>query len=240
MLLNKIKKISLLGIIGAAALVGGCRYDMQDQPRLKAFKESDYFNNRMGSRPLIEGTVPRGFLREDKALYTGKLTNGTSGNTLYPNAVTEFPVPVTPELVARGEERYKVFCTVCHGPFGDGDGMIVRRGYSKPTSYHDPKLVNAPVGHFYDVITNGWGRMSSYASQIPVTDRWAIAAYIRTLQATRPSNNAGAANNGMTNSQTQPPTAPSITSHAAPSGQINAQPNTQFRPQTKTVGGVSR
>ncbi len=191
-------------------LTFGCRYDMQDQPRYKAYKKSDFFKNEMGSRPLVEGTVARGYLREDKALYTGKkdtatnsspatvpptapapippanstgANNGTTATPVsYPNDITEFPIPVTKELLDRGEQRYKVFCIVCHGPTGNGDGMIVRRGYTKPPSYHTDQLRGAPVGHFYDVITNGWGRMSGYSAQVPVTDRWAIVAYIRTLQ----------------------------------------------------------
>ena len=207
MLRNNWKFIVLLAVCSMAF---GCRYDMQDQPKLKAYRSSEFFTqNRMGSRPLVEGTVPRGYLREDKALYTGKkenvtatATTATGGTTpaqdggmnskpnstaaatvvSYPNDITEFPIPVTKELLNRGEERYRVFCIVCHGPTGNGDGMIVRRGYTKPPSYHTEQLRGAPVGHFYDVITNGWGRMSGYAAQVPVTDRWAIAAYIRTLQ----------------------------------------------------------
>ena len=100
----------------------------------------------------------------------------------FPEAIDEFPVPVTKELIDRGQERYNIYCIVCHGPVGNGDGMIVRRGFSQPPTYHDDRLRNAPVGHFFDVITNGWGKMNSYASQIPVADRWAIVAYIRTLQ----------------------------------------------------------
>lgn len=177
----------------------GCRYDMQDQPRYKAFKKSDFFKDGRAMRDLPEGTVSRGNLREDKAFYTGKketaagqttsapaqTTTDASGNTLvssFPDAIEEFPVPVTEELVNRGEERYKIFCIVCHGPVGNGDGMIVRRGFPKPPTYNDDRLRNAPVGHFFDVITNGWGKMNSYASQVPVADRWAIVAYIRTLQ----------------------------------------------------------
>ena len=173
-----------------------CRYDMQDQPRYKAFKKSEFFSDNKAMRDLPEGTVARGFLRENKAFYTGKkeivgtvapveTTTDATGNTLvasFPDAIEEFPLPVTKELLDRGEQRYKVFCIVCHGPVGNGDGMVVRRGFSKPPTYHDDRLRNAPVGHFYDVMTNGWGKMSSYASQIPPADRWAIVAYIRALQ----------------------------------------------------------
>ena len=182
--------------------LSACRYDMQDQPRYKAFKKSEFFSDDKAMRELPEGTVARGFLRENKAFYTGKKeTTGTvvpaettmdsSGNTVvssFPDAIEEFPLPVTKELLDRGEQRYKVFCIVCHGPVGNGDGMVVRRGFSKPPTYHDDRLRNAPVGHFYDVMTNGWGKMNSYASQIPPADRWAIVAYIRALQTSQNPN----------------------------------------------------
>lgn len=214
MLKNKLKfKVWTLCLLVTAGclLATGCRYDMQDQPRYEYYEKSEFFANDMSSRPLVEGTVPRGYLRADRALYTGKKDGAAlSPNTLsaaggkqqtqdgsnaqnvpattdpaatYPDAITEFPLPVTAELINRGEERYRVFCIVCHGPSGNGDGMIVRRGFSKPTSYHTDQLRGAPVGHFYDVITNGWGRMNGYAAQVPVADRWAIVAYIRALQA---------------------------------------------------------
>jgi mono/diheme cytochrome c family protein len=147
-------------------------------------------------RELPEGTIPRGFLRENKAFFTGKKENAdmnapvasttdASGNTVvasFPNDIEEFPVPVTKELIDRGQERFNIYCIVCHGPTGNADGMVVRRGFPKPPTYHDDRLRHAPVGHFFDVMTNGWGKMNSYASQVPPADRWAIAAYIRTLQ----------------------------------------------------------
>ncbi|MEZ5345728.1 MAG: cytochrome c [Pyrinomonadaceae bacterium] len=180
----------------AASLGAGCRYDMQDQPRLKPYKSSDFFSNNSAMRELPEGTVARGHLNDNKALYTGKKENAdlsiqvetttdASGNTLvssFPNDVEEFPIPVTQELIDRGQSRYNIYCIVCHGPVGKGDGMVVRRGYPQPPTYHDDRLRNAPVGHFFDVMTNGWGKMNSYSAQIPVTDRWAIVAYIRALQ----------------------------------------------------------
>lgn len=174
----------------------GVRFDMQDQPRYKAYKKSDFFSDGRASRDLVEGTVARGQLRDNKAFYTGKIDNpnltapvttttDATGNTLvssFPNDIDEFPVPVTKELIDRGQERYNIYCIVCHGPVGSGDGMIVRRGFSMPPTYHDDRLRNAPVGHFYDVITNGWGKMNSYAHVIQPADRWAIVAYIRALQ----------------------------------------------------------
>jgi mono/diheme cytochrome c family protein len=180
----------------------GCRYDMQDQPRYKAFKKSEFFNDDKAMRDLPEGTIARGLLKEDKAFYTGKKENADpnvqvqtttddTGNTLvssFPNDITEFPMPVNEDVINRGQERYNVHCIVCHGPTGNGDGMIVRRGFSKPPTYNDDRLRNAPVGHFYDVIANGWGKMNSYAAQVTPADRWAIVAYIRTLQVSQNPN----------------------------------------------------
>lgn len=213
MLKNKLLWTAILSLV---ALASGCRYDMQDQPRYKAYKKSDFFADKRASRDLPAGTVSRGQLREDKALYTGKKENAdpnaqvetttdASGNTLvasFPNDIEEFPVFVDKALIDRGEERYKVFCIVCHGPVGNGDGMIVRRGFAKPPTFNDDRLRQAPVGHFFDVITNGQGRMNSYASQVPVADRWAIVAYIRTLQI---SQNPSGQTSTMTNSNTTTP-----------------------------------
>lgn len=204
---EKVKNMRRLFILAFCLLTfsfgTACRYDMQDQPKYKAYKESKFFSDGRTMRDLPEGTVARGQLRLDKALYTGKKENADpnaqvesttdpkTGNTLvssFPNDVEEFPVPVTKELLERGEQRYKVFCVVCHGPLGKGDGMVVRRGYPAPPTYHDDRLRNAPVGHFFDVMTNGWGKMNNYASQIPVADRWAIVAYIRALQISQNPN----------------------------------------------------
>jgi mono/diheme cytochrome c family protein len=180
----------------AFATACGVRFDMQDQPRYKAYKKSEFFSDKRASRDRVEGTVARGQLYDNKAFYTGKIDNpnlnvqvetttDATGNTLvasFPNDIDEFPIPVTKELVDRGQARYNIYCVVCHGPVGKGDGMIVRRGFPQPPTYHDDRLRNAPVGHFFDVMTNGWGKMNSYAFQVPPADRWAIVAYIRTLQ----------------------------------------------------------
>lgn len=189
-----------LPLIAYCFLAVGCgvRFDMQDQPRYKPYKreEGRFFRDNRASRDLPEGTVARGLLKENKAFYTGKIDNpnpnaqvettvNAAGNTIvtsFPNAIDEFPVPVTKELVDRGQDRYNIYCIVCHGPVGAGDGMIVRRGLGAPPTYHDDRLRNAPVGHFFDVITNGWGKMNGYAASISPADRWAIVAYIRALQ----------------------------------------------------------
>ena len=212
MLMNKVfanrKAIYCLILVTFCLAAVGCRYDMQDQPRYRAYAESDFFADNKAMRDLPEGTVSRGNLRADKAFYTGKKENAdpnvqvetttdADGNTIvssFPNAIEKIPVPVTAELLERGEERYRIFCIVCHGPVGSGDGMIVRRGYPKPSTYHDDRLRNAPDGHFFDVITNGWGKMNGYASQIPTADRWAIVAYIRALQISQNPNGAGNSN----------------------------------------------
>jgi mono/diheme cytochrome c family protein len=143
-------------------------------------------------------------LRSDKALFTGKKdTNANAATTAQPSASTgqaaananayagdvdTFPFPITEETVQRGRQRYDIFCSVCHGLTGHGDGMIVRRGYRKAANFHEDRLRQAPVGHFFDVVTNGWGAMPSYAPQIPVQDRWAIIAYVRALQAAEPKS----------------------------------------------------
>lgn len=233
----------------------GCRMDMQDQPRYEVYEPSTFFKDGLASRPLVEGTVPRGYLRADTELYTGKIdrsrmgqnggatnanqnTSGRTsgddgaqqagrtdvpqaahdnqsannnsaapgGNTTQangaasagggaanqaggaasaqgdPNDVENFPFPVTAEVVNRGQQRYQIFCAMCHGDAGYGDGMVVRRGFRKPPSYHTDELRRARVGHLFDVITNGWGSMPSYSTQIPARDRWAIIAYVRALQ----------------------------------------------------------
>jgi mono/diheme cytochrome c family protein len=176
-------------------ICAGCRRDMQDQPKMKPFRGTSFFGDGLSSRQPIEGTVPRGFLRSETAYYTGKKSGtptasptpgtaqpgSTQANT-YPDDVDTFPFPVTKEIVLRGEERYNIFCSVCHGLTGNGDGMVVRRGFRRAASFNDDRLRQAPVGHFFDAMTNGWGAMPSYASQIAVQDRWAIIAYIRALQ----------------------------------------------------------
>ena len=224
--------------------------DMQDQPRYEVYEPSTFFKDGLSSRPLIEGTVARGYLKADTELYTGKIDrsrtgqnsnstnanqnagartsgddgaqqsgqtdaaqdnqNATSGSTTGgntaqangtqrtagaanqsgggasaqgdPDDVENFPFPITAEIVNRGQERYQIFCAMCHGSTGYGDGMIVRRGFRKPPSYHTEALRNSRVGRLFDVITNGWGSMPSYKAEIPVRDRWAIIAYIRALQ----------------------------------------------------------
>jgi len=222
MSLNSLPSIRFGALITLAVfslIAAGCRYDMQDQPRYKVYKQSTFFSDQRASRDLTAGTVARGQLHDDKAFYTGKIANpnpnaqvqtttDASGNTLvasFPNDIDEFPVPLTKELIDRGQNRFNIYCIVCHGPSGNGDGMVVRRGFPKPPTYHDDRLRNAPVGHFFDVMTNGWGKMNSYAAQIPPADRWAIAAYIRALQmAQSPEANLKMSGQASTNTSSSP------------------------------------
>jgi mono/diheme cytochrome c family protein len=150
-----------------------CRQDMHDQPKFKPLAENAFFGDHRSARPRVAGTVARGHLREDDALHTGKV-NGV--------AVDALPLPLTADLVRRGRERYETFCAPCHGRTGRADGMVTQRGFKKPSSYHVDRLREMPVGYYFDVITNGFGAMADYAAQIPVEDRWAVAAYVRALQ----------------------------------------------------------
>jgi mono/diheme cytochrome c family protein len=161
---------------------------MQDQPKMKPYRGTSFFGDGQSMRQPIQGTIPRGFLRTDTELFTGKKPKSASSvptasaTNPFADDTDTFPFPVTKEIVERGRERYEIFCSVCHGLTGNGDGMIVRRGFRRAASFNDDRLRQAPVGHFFDAITNGWGAMPPYASQIPVQDRWAIIAYVRALQ----------------------------------------------------------
>jgi len=214
-----------------AFFVSSCRQDMHDQPKYEPLEASAFFEDGQSARPLVPGTVPRGFLREDVYLYTGRLDQTQSGapasrgpgqapagrpqtggisepGTIRDSARGQapaqemqpthrpvtgaqqsaaaradiFPFPITRDVLARGQGRFNIFCAPCHSRTGDGDGMVVRRGFRRPPSLHIDRLRQAPPGHFFDVISNGFGAMPSYADQIGAHDRWAIIAYIRALQ----------------------------------------------------------
>src|SRR5690242_19370414 len=140
-------------IMSAASLLllfalAGCRTDMQDQPKFIPLRKSDFYDDHRSSRPVIVGTVARGQLKDDTYFYTGMIGKEV-GNVM--------PFPVTREVLARGQERYNIYCSPCHSELGDGNGMIVQRGYRRPPSYHIDRLRQAPLGHFYDVISNGFG-----------------------------------------------------------------------------------
>ena len=169
-----------MGLLAVLALAA-CRQDMHDQPRFKPLARSDFYSDLRSARPPVEGTVARGQLHEDSYFYTGKM--GNAPGDYMPFAVNE-------EVLARGQERFNIYCSPCHSELGDGNGVIVQRGYRAPPSYHTERLRKAPLGYFFDVMTNGFGAMPDYASQISAQDRWNIVAYIRALQL---SQNATAA-----------------------------------------------
>lgn len=159
--------------LGALSLAAGCIQQMADQPSYRPLQASKFFSDGRASRPLVEGTIARGQLRLDDHLYRGTV-NG--------QPATEFPFEVTEAVLERGQKRYNIYCAPCHDQAGSGNGMIVRRGFHKPPSFHTDKLREAPVGQLYDVIANGYRLMPAYSAQIPVDDRWAIVAYMRALQ----------------------------------------------------------
>ena len=169
---------SLLAAAGILLLCSGCRLDMHVQPRYNPYDPSDFFADGQSARQPVAGTVPRGDLTlgPNELLYTGKI-NGQIADL--------FPFPVTQAVVERGRQRFDIFCSPCHGFAGDGDGMIVQRGFRHPPSFYEDRLKGAPAGHFFDVITNGFGVMYPYGYRVTPRDRWAIIAYIRALQLSR-------------------------------------------------------
>ncbi len=173
--LSHVQRLVWAGIV-ATLLAGGagCKQKMSYQPRYDPLERSETFTDRSSARPLVAGTVARGFLRDDPEVFLGRKENG--------DYVTTFPFPVTEEVLKRGQERFTIYCTMCHGFSGYGNGMIVQRGFSPPPSFHDPETREKSVGYYYAVITNGYGAMPGHAHQIPVSDRWAIVAYVRALQ----------------------------------------------------------
>jgi mono/diheme cytochrome c family protein len=154
-------------------LATACRQEMRNQDHVKPLAQEDFFQDGSGARPIPAHTVARGHLDADEVFFTGLKDD---------RLVTTIPQPVTGELLARGRERFDIYCAVCHGRTGAGDGMIVQRGFPKPPTFHDQRLREAPAGHFFDVITQGYGVMYPYAARIEPQDRWAIVAYLRALQ----------------------------------------------------------
>ncbi|MBL8861897.1 MAG: cytochrome c [Planctomycetes bacterium] len=163
----------VLAALAAGPLLVGCRQDMHDQPRLKPYGKSGFFADGRAMRPLVPNTVARGRLFEDAHFHQGRV-DGKDAEA--------FPLAITKDVLARGRERYGIYCINCHGTLGDGDGMIVSRGMKRPPSYHIDRLRAAPPGYFFGVITNGFGVMYDLADRIKAEDRWAIVAYVRALQ----------------------------------------------------------
>ncbi len=167
--MSKSSWVIVILALGAA----GCRQDMHDQPKYRGLRPSVFFADGASARPRVEGTVARGTLQDDEAFFTGKVNKV---------AVKELPFPIDGQVLDRGQERFNIYCSPCHGRTGDGEGMVVLRGYRKPPSFQSDKLLQADAGHFFDVMTNGFGVMPDYKVQIAPRDRWAIVAYIRALQ----------------------------------------------------------
>jgi mono/diheme cytochrome c family protein len=166
--------------LALALAAAGCRQDMHDLPSYTALEPSDFFAEGTSARTPVAGTVARGQLRDDPHLYAGR--TGPSLPEHAPSYADTFPFPIDAAALDRGQQRYDVFCAVCHDRLGTGRGMIVRRGFKQPPTLHVERLRAAPVGYLFDVITNGFGAMPDYRGQIPVDDRWKIIAYVRALQ----------------------------------------------------------
>ncbi|MEI9981629.1 MAG: cytochrome c [Edaphobacter sp.] len=179
--MRKLNQLAAFGAMAATLVLAGCRQDMQDQPKFFPQRGTDFYADGRSVRPQVENTVARGQLREDSYFSTG-LVNGKEGDGL--------PFPATMAVLQRGQERYNVYCTPCHSRVGNGIGMIVQRGYMKAGSFHSARLETAPLGHFFQVISNGYGAMPDYASQITPEDRWAIVAYIKALQLSQKATQA--------------------------------------------------
>lgn len=203
--------------LALAVVLAGCRQDMHDQPRFKSLAKSDFYADQRSARNPVDGTVARGQLHEDVYFYTGKV-GANPGNYL--------PFAATADLVQRGRERYNIYCAPCHSQVGDGQGMIVKRGFQAPPTLHQTRLRNAPLGYLFDVITNGFGAMPDYASQIPPRDRWAIVAYIKALQLSQ-----AAAAGDVPSGQKMP--SPELEFHGdPPSGAVQPELYPKGAPQT--------
>jgi len=180
----KLNKLAALGAMAATLVLAGCRQDMQDEPKFFPQRGTSFYADGRSVRPQVENTVARGQLHENGYFYTG-LVNGKEADGL--------PFPVTIEMLERGQERYNVYCTPCHSRVGNGVGMIVQRGYLKAGNFNTARLESAPLGHFFHVISNGYGAMPDYSAQIAPVDRWAIVAYIKALQLSQKATQADVA-----------------------------------------------
>lgn len=169
-------KAKMLRWLVCLPALAGCRQDMWNGSRLKPLQASPVFADGSSSRPLVADTVARGHLQVDPAFDTGVVAG---------EPVKELPLPLTMTLLNRGQRQFNIYCAPCHDRTGSSNGMVVQRGFPQPPSYHIARLRNAPIGHFYDVMTNGYGLMYSYSDRVSPQDRWAIAAYIRALQRSR-------------------------------------------------------
>ena len=174
-MLKPFKKLMMLTTVAVFA-IAGCRQQMADQPHKRPLEPSSFFDDGMASRPVEPGTVARAGKEQNDQRISAKVDG---------KLVDTFPFEVTMEVLARGQERYEIFCSPCHDRLGTGQGMIVRRGFTPARSFHEPRLRDTPTGHFFEIITQGFGPMPSYADQLSEQDRWAVIAYIRALQFSR-------------------------------------------------------
>lgn len=210
MLNDRLRRKLLIGAGALACLtLAACRQDMHEEPRYDPLSESHFFADGRSARPMIEGTVARGHMTIDEARYTGKIDG---------DDVDQFPIPIAKADIERGQQRFDIYCTPCHGRLGDGNGMVVLRGFRQPPSYYSDRLMHAPVGHFFDVMTNGFGAMPSYASRVETDDRWRIAAYIRALQLSESATEADVPPAQLQNMPVEPPLRNSGESVEAPVG----------------------
>jgi len=208
-------KLALAFLVACCAvLLAACGENMRDNSRLQPYEPSTFYPDGQSERQVISGTVALGMLHADDPVYTGKV-----GDQL----ATTFPFTITRAVLARGQERFNIYCAPCHGFDGDGDGMVVRRGFPAPPSYHSAALMKAPSSHFIDVITNGYGVMYSYADQVAPADRWAIVAYIRELQKNPPQ--------GV---DTNPTVQPTLDPNATPTATAQAGATPQAATPTPT------
>jgi mono/diheme cytochrome c family protein len=229
-------RLALLAL-GAAALLSGCRQDMQNQPKFIPLRSSEFFSDHRSARYPVGGTVPRlenADLDREQLDPSSYYLSGKHGQA-FGNELPQ-QIKLDRKLMLRGEERFNIYCAPCHSRVGDGNGMIVQRGFKHPPTFHQTRLRNAPIGHFYDVISHGFGAMPDYSSQIHPADRWAIAVYIRALQL---SQNAAAADvpqqdKDKLNTQTAPIQIPD-TSYVSPTAM---QPNAPVAAPTPVKGGV--
>jgi hypothetical protein len=178
------KQIAAVCAFATAGLLAGCRQDMHNQPKFIPQRGTDFYADGRSARPQVENTVARGQLHEDAYFYTG-MQDGKEGNVM--------PFPVTMQVLQRGQERFNIYCTPCHSRVGNGAGMIVQRGYRPAGNFHTQRLLTAPLGHFFYVMTNGYGAMPDYAAQVAPQDRWAIVAYIKALQLSQNAKQSDAA-----------------------------------------------
>ncbi|HEY6307926.1 MAG TPA: cytochrome c [Candidatus Angelobacter sp.] len=228
-------------MLAAVFALAGCRQDMHNQPKFIPLRSNDFFADQRSERNPIRGTVPRldnATLDMEQLDPESYYLSGKRG-VVYGN---ELPLPLTRAVMDRGQERYNIYCSPCHARVGDGNGMIVQRGFKHPPSFHDPRLRNAPLGYFYEVISNGFGAMPDYAAQIKPADRWAITAYVRALQLSQNASEGdltagerqlNPAQNGIVIPRTSMPSPRAI----QPNRQTGPEPVRGNQPET---GGIKR